>query len=187
MLGDDFRSYLPEHVRPFAELLKQFPANYEKWVHASALPTELYQGDVIENAVLTAIDEDGDISRLDLPAMVISCTCDVQPKQGKFALLAPAIDLDFYRANSELEGEALESHMTMLLANKIANLFFLPAGQKLKASVIDFEQLTAVSAELLQKSVERRLSSLSQTGHYLLLVKLTHHLTRPDAKDAKRN
>jgi hypothetical protein len=182
----DLGSYLPEHVRPFAELLKQFPANYEKWVHATSLPAELYQGDVVENAVLTAIDEAGDILRLDLPAMVISCTCDVQPKQGEFALLAPAIDLDFYRANSELEGDALDSHMNMLMANKIANLFFLPAGQKLKASVIDFQQLTSVSVDLLHKSVEKRLTSLSQTGHYLLLVKLTHHLTRPDAADAKR-
>jgi len=161
----DISSYLPEHVRPFADLLKQFPANYDKWVHATAFPAEMYQGDVIENALLTAISEEGDILKADLPAMVISCSCDVQPKQGKFALLAPVIDLDFYRANSELEGEALDDHMTALTANKIANLFFLPAGQKLKASVIDFQQLTAVSVDLLQKSLKKRLTSLSQTGH----------------------
>jgi hypothetical protein len=183
---EDLGSYLPEHVRPFADLLKQFPVNYEKWVHAATFPAEVYQGDVVEHAPLTAIDEDGDILRSDLPAMVISCTCDAQPKQGKFALLAPVIDLDFYRANSEFQGNALDSHMTVLMANKIANLFFLPAGQKLKASVIDFEQLTAISVEFLQKSLEKRLTSLSQTGHYLLLVKLAHHLTRPDAIDANR-
>lgn len=183
----DIASYLPEHVRPFVDLLKQFPANYEKWVHATGFPTKLYQGDVIENAVLTAISEEGDIVRLDLPAMVVSATCDVQPKQGKFALLAPVIDFEFYKANSELEGEALDNHLNALKANKIANLFFLPAGQKLKASIIDFQQLTAVSVDLLQRSLEKRLTSLSQTGHYLLIVKLTHHLTRPDAVDAKRN
>jgi hypothetical protein len=187
VIGADFASYLPEHVRPFAELLKQFPHNYEKWVHANDLPDELYQGDVVENALLTAISEDGEILRSDLPAMVVSCTCDVQPMQGKFALLAPVIDLDFYRANSELQGEALDSHMRVLMDNKIANLFFLPAGQRLKASVVDFQQLTAVSVEFLQtERLKARLTSLSQTGHYLLLVKLTHHLTRPDAVDAQR-
>lgn len=183
----DIASYLPEHVRPFADLLKQFPANYQKWVHATGLAAELYQGDVIEKALLTAIDEEGDILRSELPAMVISCSCDVQPTQGNFALLAPVIELDFYKANSELKGEALDNHLSALLTNKIANLFFLPAGQKLKASIIDFERLTAVSVDLLQKSLGNRLTSLSQTGHYLFLVKLTHHLTRPDAVDAKRN
>jgi hypothetical protein len=99
VLGD-LASYLPEHIRPFADLLKQFPANYEKWVHATALPAELYQGDIVEHAVLTAVDEAGEILRLDVPAMVISCTCDVQLKQGKFALLAPVIDFEFYTHNS---------------------------------------------------------------------------------------
>jgi hypothetical protein len=66
--------------------------------------------------------------------------------------------------------------------------FFLPAGQKLKASVVDFQQLTSVSVEFLQNTeLKARLTSLSQTGHYLLLVKLAHHLTRPDAADARRN
>lgn len=186
-MNADIASYLPEHVRPFADLLKQFPANYEKWVHATRLPAEMYQGDVIENVLLAAINEDGEVEKFDLPAMVISCTCDVQPKQGEFALLAPVIDLDSYRALSEFQGEALENHLSAVMANRIANLFFLPAGQKLKASVIDFQQLTAVSVDLLQRSLEKRLTSLSQTGHYLLIVKLTHHLTRPDARDAKRS
>jgi hypothetical protein len=183
----DLGSYLPEHIKPFTDLLKQFPANYEKWAHAGALPAELYQGDIVEQARITVIDEDGDNSVADLPAMVISCSCDVQPKQGKFALLAAVIDFEFYRQNSELQGEALDSHLRDLKANKIANLFFLPAGQKLKDSVVDFERFTSVSVEHLQKSLNGRLTSLSQTGHYLLLIKLTHHLTRPDAKDAQRN
>lgn len=187
MLGD-LSPYLPEHIRPFADLLKQFPEHYEKWAHAPGFPAELYQGDVVEHAVLTAVSEDGEVLRADLPAMIISCTCDVQPKQGKFALLAPVIDLDFYTGNSELQGEALKHHMRDLMANKIANLFFLPAGHKLKASVIDFQQLTSVSLEFLQNhGPKARLTSLSQTGHYLLLVKLAHHLTRPDAADAQRN
>jgi hypothetical protein len=136
----DLGSYLPEHVRPFTDLLKQFPANYEKWVHAGKLPVELYQGDVLEKTTLTAIDEEGQILTLDIPAMVISCSCDVQPKQGKFAVLAPVIDFDFYQKNSELQGESLESHIRDLRANKIANLFFLPSGQKLKDCIIDFQQ-----------------------------------------------
>ena len=184
----DIASFLPEHVRPFAELLKQFPANYEKWVHSTALPTELYQGDVLETALLIAVDEDGDTEKADLPAMVISSTCDVQPKQGKFALLAPVIDLQSYENNCEFRGEALRSHIRDLMANRIANFFFLPAGQKLKASVVDFQRLTSVSLDFLHsKPLNTRLTSLSQTGHYLLLVKLAHHLARPDSKDADRN
>lgn len=46
MFGEDISAYLPEHIKPFAEQLKQFPAGYEKWVYASSLPRETYQGDV---------------------------------------------------------------------------------------------------------------------------------------------
>lgn len=184
----DLASFMPEHVRPFAELLRQFPANYEKWVHASALPPGLYQGDVLESALLTVVGEGGEIEMADLPAMVISCTCDVQPKQGEFALLAPVIDLEFYKDNIELQGEALENHVRDVMANRIANLFFLPAGQRLGACVVDFQRLSSVSVEFLHASpLQTRLTSLSQTGHYLLLVKLAHHLARPDAVDANRN
>lgn len=185
MIGE-LASYLPEHIRPFADLLKQFPQNYEKWAHATAIPEEVYQGDVLEKAVLATIDEEGAVLRADLPAMIISCSCDVQPKQGKFALLAPVIDLEFYKQHSELQGDALDSHIRFVMDNKIANLFYLPAGQKLKASVIDFEQISPISVEFLQ-GIKDRLTSLSQTGHYLLLVKLAHHFCRPDASDAKRN
>jgi len=59
MFGDDLVPYLPEHIRPYANQLKQFPEGYEKWVYAASLPAETYQGDVFNKMSLASIDDDG--------------------------------------------------------------------------------------------------------------------------------
>jgi hypothetical protein len=51
---------------------------------------------------------------LEAEGMVISCTCDTQPEQGEFVLVAPVFDLDDYRTKSELKGQDLDNHIRAL-------------------------------------------------------------------------
>jgi hypothetical protein len=187
VFGQDIRPFLPRHLQKFSAELGQFPKNYEKWVYATSLPKEIYQGDVVARAPFALVNAEGSPDRLDVPGMVISCTCDVQLGQGDFALIAPVHDLDEYRSNSEIKGQELENHLRALTGNEISNLFFLPAGRGLKPSFVDLGMMTSISIEYLNSERGRqRLASLSQVGHYVLLVKLAYHFTRPEGSDAIR-
>jgi hypothetical protein len=187
VFGDDIAAYLPEHIRRFSDQLKQFPKFYEKWVYASQIPAEIYQGDVVAPLPSIKVREDGGVDRMDSPAMIISSTCDVQPGQANTALIAPVLDLAHYRENSELTGSDLENHLAALVDNKISNLVFLPAAPGFRPSLVDLANITSVSIDYLysRNDLERAIS-LSQCGHYFLLVKLAYHLTRPEGTDARR-
>lgn len=187
MFGDDIAAYLPEHIKPFAKLLKEFPENYEKWLYSTSLPNELYQGDVLQTAVIVSVDDTGNVERAEIPAMVISCTCDAQPGRDDTLLIAAVYDFDDYRTNHGLAGEELENHLRALQRNEIANLFYLPAAQRLRPSVVDFQLISPLAVSFLYPDrFKDRLTSLSQVGHYFFLMKLAHHLARPEPGDAKR-
>jgi hypothetical protein len=188
VFGDDIFPYLPENIKPFSQQLKQFPENYEKWVYAAAYRSETYQGDVFADVPFVFVDEDGDPAQAQLAGMVVSNTCDTQPNQGEFVVLAPLIDLETYRQSSELEGEELANHVRAVTENKISNLMFLPRSETTLDSLVDFGNLCSVSgAYFHQKKGKNRIVSLSLVGHYFMLVKLAYHFTRPEAADALRD
>lgn len=188
VFADDIANYLPEHIKPLAEQLKQFPRGFEKWVYAPAFPTELYQGDILTPLSSVAIDENGDVTRAELDGMVISNTCDAQLNQGEFLLIAPVFNLEDYRKNSNLRGEDLDNHIRALMDNKISQLMFLPESDGVRGCFVDFARTCPVSLEFFHsdKVQKKRVLSLSQYGHYFLLVKLAYHFTRPEAPDSKR-
>lgn len=187
MFGEDITAYLPEHIKLFAEQLNQFPAGYEKWVYASSLPPETYQGDVFTQVPFISLDDNGDPIRGELFGMVVSNTCDAQPSQGEFALVSPVIDLEDYRQHSGLKGQDLENHIRALMENKISRLMFLPDGQGIGRSFVDFGNICSVSLRFFHSDRgQKRLLSLSQCGHYFLLMKLAYHFCRPGASDTKR-
>jgi len=178
---------LPEHIKPFADQLQQFPNGYEKWVYSSALPQETYQGDVFAGVPFVSLDDSGDVIRGELFGMVVSNTCDAQPGQGDFVLVAPVIDLEDYRLHNELKGEDLENHVRALVENKISQLMFLPNTNGFGRSFVDFGNICSISLRFFHSDRgQKRLLSLSQCGHYFLLMKLAYHFCRLEASDAKR-
>jgi hypothetical protein len=187
VFGEDLVPYLPEHIKPPAQQLKQFPSGYEKWVYATSSPTETYQGDVFTRVPLVFIDENGDAVRAETKGMVISSTCDAQPGQGEAVLVAPVVDLEDFVLNAEFKGEQLENHVRALTANKLSEIMFLPEGHGITRSFVDFGKISPVSvSHFHSERGQNRLISLSQCGHYFLLVKLAYHFSRPEAPDAKR-
>jgi len=64
---------------------------------------------------------------------------------------------------------------------------YLPGGQNIPDSFVDFGHLCSLSSDYFHRECyRRRLVSLSWYGHYFLLVKLAYHFTRPEAAEAKR-
>jgi hypothetical protein len=185
---DEILAYLPEPIKPFREQLKNFPDGYEKWVYAASLPEKIYQGDVFKTVPFVCIDDNGAATPLDeFPGMVISNTCDVQPKRSDFALIAPVIELDDYKKMSDLTGEALENHISALMENELSQVMYLPDRAGLGPCFVDFGQIWPISLNYLHEGLaQQRILSFSQCGHYLMLIKLAHHLSRAEADDAKR-
>lgn len=187
MFGDDLAAYLPDHIKPFAEQLKQFPKDFEKWVYASSPAADTYQGDVFAILPFAHVDDDGDVVRADHVGMVISNTCDIQIDQSAFVVVAAVIALDDYRKQSELKGEELENHIRAVVDNKLSQIMFLPETQGFGSALVDFGNVCSISTQHFHATArEKKIVSLSQYGHYFLLVKLSYHLTRPEAADAKR-
>lgn len=187
MFEQDFLSFLPTYAKPFAKQLQELPLNYEKWVYATSLPSETYQGDLFNAVRFASIDDDGQAIVADLPAMVLSNTCDVQPGQSESLLLAPLIDLEDYSAQSLLTGEELENHLRALRRNEISQLMFLPEAQGIKNCFVDFSKTSSLPlGYFCSNTVAKRFQSLSTCGHYVMMVKVAHHFTRPESADAPR-
>lgn len=145
MFDDDITAYLPEHLRPFAQQLRQFPAGYEKWLFAPSLPSDVYQGDLFDLVPFAGIDDNGEAVHYRGHGMVISNTCDAQPDRSDFVLLAPVIDLEDYREHNGLQGEALENHIRDLTENKISQLMYIPESHWARGSFVDFGSITSAS------------------------------------------
>lgn len=144
-------------------------------------------GDVFTDVPLVLVDENGDTVRAETNGMVISSTCGAQPSQGETLLVVPVIDLKDYLSNAELTGQQLQNHIDALTANKLSEIMFLPDGHGITGSFVDFGRISPVSIKHFHSERgQKRLVSLSQCGHYFLLVKLAYHFTRPDAPDARR-
>jgi hypothetical protein len=187
LFGEDISAYLPEQIKPFAQQLRQFPLGYPKWLYAASAPDSTYQGDIYSLVPFACIDHSGSSVRADCLGMVISATCDNQPDQGEFVLVAPVINLNEYRQRSELQGDSLEDHIRALTENKISQLMFLPRTHNLDDSFADFGNISSVSLEYFHSQHDQaRLASLSQYGHYFMLMKLAYHICRPELSDVKR-
>jgi len=187
VLEQDFVSFLPTYAKPFAKQLQELPLNYEKWVYAAALPSKIYQGDLFSGVRFASIDDDGEAIVADVPAMVLSNTCDVQPEQSESLLVAPLIDLEDYSAQSVLAGEELENHIRALKRNEISQLMFLPEAHGVKNCFVDFSRISPLPLSYFySNTAANRFQSLSSCGHYVMMVKVAHHFTRPESPDAAR-
>jgi hypothetical protein len=187
--GDDIARLLPERLRSFADDLKRYPEGYPKWLYGT-LFDEIYQGDIIKSMKVIGTDEDGDAVYREGPALVMSHTCDCQPGQSEYILIAPVFSLQERIDSSELERDRLDNHLRDLRANRLAELFFIPGRDGLPDSFVDFSQICPVASTYFHSPPlalrGNRLASLSQKGHYFLLMKIAYHLCRPDPKDSAR-
>jgi hypothetical protein len=146
---------------------------------ATQLPASVCQGDVLGPLPLLWYDTDGLRYEEDVLAMLISPSCDYD--NDAIALFAPCFPL------SRFEGAGFYAS---IIAQEKAALFYLAPTLRREGLVVDLSNIqpyptSAVIAGLQTGSIGR-VSSFTTLGYVGMMLKLTHHLLRPEAHDEIR-
>lgn len=189
---DDIEIFLPKYLSPEAEQalfedLKQFRGNVDRRIYTSHLKgsATIFQGDGIEGLLYVNLPE----PKIDkVPAMVLSNTCDINPKNDRISslniLYAPIFNMKKYEAaliDSKVDANRVYDHIDSIRKEKITSVFYLPVGGALKEeSLVFFDRINNCSTDFLRgKNIEEtRIFTLSDFGLYLFLFKLSIHFTR---------
>jgi len=86
--------------------------------------------------------------------------------------------------NSRLGKEKVEAKITSIRQQKTTNIFFLPAGGPLEEDhMVRFDEAQSMPVSAHTKSADReKLFTLSNTGFYMLIFKLSIHFCRLQEK-----
>lgn len=125
--------------------------------------------------------------RRSVRGVVLSNTCDVDPDNPRDiparVIFAPLVKLSAYQAllsQSGIDAKRAEAKISAIKAQKTTNVFFLPSGGRLTEDYIvrlDEAHSMPVAAHL-QAGEREKLFTLSNTGFYMLVLKLSFHFCR---------
>lgn len=194
---DEVKKYLPQYLSSTSQdelfkNLKEFPNNLDQRLYSLKLLDQnlIYQGDGIEGLMVSNFPS---TETRDLPAIIFSNTCDVDPSNNRFfssrIVYSPIFRLDKYKQMLIEEFvdpgkntlEAIKDHIEAIKKQLITQIVFLPKGSKLQNDSIVFLDrvnnypLGKISIEDLKS---KKLFVLSNYGLYVLLIKLSIHFTR---------
>jgi hypothetical protein len=133
--------------------------------------------------------ETGD--RRSVRGIVLSNSCDVDPENPRDVparvIFAPLVKLKVFKALLEASGisaERIHAKLEAIKAQKTSNIFYLPAGGVLQEDyVVRFDEAHNMPVAALAKSADReKLFTLSNTGFYMLVLKLSVHFCRLQEK-----
>ena len=151
---DEIRKYLPQYLSSTSQNelfkdLKEFPDNIDQRLFSPKLLDHdlIYQGDGIEGLMVSNFPS---TETRDLPAIVFSNTCDVNPENSRFfssrIVYSPIFKLDKYKHMLIKEfvdtGKhalaAINNHIEAIKKQLITQIIFLPKGNKLQDDSIVF-------------------------------------------------
>lgn len=178
----------PEHV---AELLRALKTKDFGWIVCTPSQTEeRLQGDLVQEMPVAVIHHDGQVRSKNFIVMVINNACDLEPGRSEFVTLAPVEDFErFALLVSNRDREQARNYLESIRANNINEFFYIPnCPQFPNGVIVRFDLLSSLSAELYELAIanKRRLASLTQNGHYFMLMKLTSFLARPESLEIIR-
>jgi len=178
----------PEHV---AELLRSLKTRNFGWIVCSPSQTEeRLQGDLVQEMPVAVIHRDGTVRSKKFIVMVINNACDLQPGRSEFVTLAPVEDFERFAVHvSNRDRERAKNYLESIRANHIDEFFYIPnCPQFSNGGIVRFDLLSSLSAELYELAIanKRRLASLTQNGHYFLLMRLTNFIARPESLEIIR-
>lgn len=133
--------------------------------------------------------ETGD--RRTVRGIVLSNSCDVDPQNKRDVparvIFAPLVKLATFKVLLEANGistERIAAKIAAIKAQKTSNIFYLPAGDVLQEDyIVRFDDAHNMPAAAHAKSGEReKLFTLSNTGFYMLVLKLSVHFCRLQEK-----
>lgn len=129
--------------------------------------------------------ETGD--RRSVRGIVLSNSCDVDPENPRDVparvIFAPLVKLAAFKDLLEASGisaERVAAKIVAIKAQKTSNIFYLPAGGVLQEDyVVRFDDAHSMPIAAHAKSEDReKLFTLSNTGFYMLVLKLSVHFCR---------
>lgn len=190
-LLDDFKIFLPRYLssetsKTLFENLEQFTRNPEKIQSLMYCPPDYYSHEILQgDGINIYLGE----SKTPSPVMVLSNSCDVDINNRRyfdsFLLYSPIISLEKYKnklikskQHSELQ---IRDHIADIKKQHITQIFYLPKGRNLSSEYLIFFDKTnnirnqEISRDTLQQYKQ---FTLSQTGFYLFLFKISIHFTR---------
>lgn len=188
---DDIRLYLPKYLSPEDEKelldgLKDFPdSQYSKFYsNFSIEDNKVYQGDSLTNLMFVNLPKK-EIGCGNGLILSNSCDLDVTNERRSFKNItyAPIIDLEKYISLIKLnykDGE-LENFITNLKQQRVSNIFYMPEKEGiLKESIVFLDRINSCDTHSIDRSKlnKKRIMSLHQFAHYLLLFKLSIHFSR---------
>lgn len=138
--------------------------------------------------------ESGD--RRSVRGIVLSNSCDVDPSNPRDVparvIFAPLVKLSAYEAllhGSGIDTARVDEKVASIKAQKTTNIFCLPAGGPLEEDCIvrlDDAHSMPVAAQVDAPDREK-LFTLSNTGFYMLVLKLSVHFCRLQEKVNRSN
>lgn len=194
-LFDDIRIYLPKYLSPekqadlFLEL-EAFPGNIHKRFYSAfvAQQKNILQGDTFKDILLA------DHVRREFykaKALCISNTCDMfsdnqSLNREAFITVAPLFDLNGYQRSlkeklDKGKWDNIDQHVKAIREQKLTRYFYLPKHSYQFAECfakLDMVQSFPVSFFRPEQILCQKISSLSNYGFYLFLLKLSIHFTR---------
>lgn len=188
----EIERYLPKYLTPDSKeqlftSLKQFPANYEKVFYSEQVKREsvLLQGDGVSG--LPYFNYKTSLQK-DISALVVSNSCDISPENKRLfsshVVFTPIIKLNNVVDNLIAKGipqTQVDELVRKIREQKITQIFYLPKGNDLEEEhIVFFDRVQNISLEdfSIEDMSDRKLFSLSNTGFYVFIVKLSIHFTR---------
>ena len=129
--------------------------------------------------------------RRSVKGIVLSNSCDVDPDNPRdlptrvtFAPLVKLSSFENLLRGKGIDGKRVQDKVNSIRAQKISNLFYLPAGGSLEEDyVVRLDDTHSMPAIAHSKSEDReKLFTLSNTGFYMLVLKLSIHYCRLNEK-----
>jgi hypothetical protein len=190
---DEIEKYLPKYLTPESQKilfneLDSFPDNIDKRMYTHNLKDKelVFQGDGIKELLVLNLP---DTVCAKAKAIIISNTCDIDQENKRYfpsrLCYTPLFSLRKYedglRSKAIYSEEQLRSHIETIKSQKITQIFYLPASERLEEdSIIFFDRLHNCDNNYVKRNElsEKRLFTLSDYGLYLFLFKLSIHFTR---------
>jgi hypothetical protein len=192
-LPGDISIYLPKYLSEDStkELLKnigEFPDNLSNSLYTGILDScTIFQGDGLKSLKVINLPDE---KIGEAPSVILSNTCDIEPGNKRpfpsQICYAPIFRLEKYINNLKQSDfyanrESLNQHVKQLKQQHITQILYLPAGCGLEYEGIVFlDRINNCRNSSISRNTlkQNRLFSLSNYGHYLLLLKLSIHFSR---------
>jgi len=197
---EEVKKYLPQYLSSestkslLEELDQQFSENISENINNKFYTTALFdkdilfQGDGIKNMPVVYLPES---TIHETSVMILSNTCDNEPERGGFMarslVYAPVIKLNklcTLLIDNGIRNTQIDSLLSSIRNQNVTQVFYLPAGDGVEEEAIVFlDKVNSCDNFLnIDKIQKDRLFCLSQYAFYLLLFKLSIHLTRVQEK-----